>query len=143
MRAQEDPDRALTFLKNLQASKQAELDAKEREMQHSQKLAQKSEELSSYKERTGVSEDVSQKELREAYSAYFKFKELRHELDRSPYDSDLQKELRELGKSIYKNKEAFEVIKNLDPDISKSIQKEALQKKIDHDLDRGRGGLSL
>jgi ATP-dependent exoDNAse (exonuclease V) alpha subunit len=141
--ALEDPDRALTFLKNLQASKQAELDAKEREMQRSQKLSQKSEGFSSSKERVKIEEDLSQKELRETYSSYFRFKDLKHELDRSPYDPDLQKELRDLGKSIYKNKETFEVIKNLDPDISKSIQKEALQKKIDHDINRGRGGLSL
>ncbi|OJW52817.1 MAG: hypothetical protein BGO67_00605 [Alphaproteobacteria bacterium 41-28] len=136
--AQEDPDRALTFLKNLQASKQAELDTKAREIQRSQEFAQK---LSKEK----ADEKIFQKELREAYSAYFRFKELKHELDHSPYDIDLQKELRELGKSIYKNKEAFEVLKNVDPDISQEIQKVAQQKKIslERELDRGHGGLSL
>ena len=47
--------------------------------------------------------------------------------------------------AIFKNKEAFEHIKSLDPDISQEIQKVAQQKKmsLDKELDRGRGGFSL
>jgi len=137
--AKEDPNRVLEFLKNLQASKQKELDTKEREMHRAQELSQKSEGFSSTKEREEISEDIFHKELREAYSAYFRFKELKEDLQNTPFDPVVKKELRELGKSIYKNKEAFDVIKNMDPDISKAIQKEAQQKKIEHDLDRGRG----
>ncbi|HUX79592.1 MAG TPA: hypothetical protein VMW10_07630, partial [Alphaproteobacteria bacterium] len=85
------------------------------------------------------------KNLQEAVSGYARFKELTYELKRIPDHSEFQKELRELGKSIFKNKEAFERIKSLDSDISQEIQKVAQQKKmsLDRELDRGHGGLSL
>ncbi|HUX79462.1 MAG TPA: hypothetical protein VMW10_06960, partial [Alphaproteobacteria bacterium] len=136
--AREDPDKALKFLKNLQASKQAEHEARERERQATQEKLKTRHSFSS-------SHTIERNNLKEAFSGYIRFKELTYELKRSPYDSDFQKELRELGKSIFKNKEAFERIKSLDPDISQEIQKVAEQKKIslERKLDRGRGGLSL
>jgi hypothetical protein len=138
--AQEDPDRALTFLKNLQASKQAE----QTERQAAQEKLKLRQSFSSShtleRDKIGIRGN-----FQEAHSAYTRFKELTYELKRSSDHTDLQKELHELGKSIFKDKEAFERIKSLDPDISQEIQKIAQQKKmsLDQDLDRSRGGLSL
>ncbi|OJW55183.1 MAG: hypothetical protein BGO67_05270 [Alphaproteobacteria bacterium 41-28] len=145
--AQTDPDRALKFLKNRQASKKAEQEAKDIKMQRSQEQTQNSlkERIPSFKETQKIKsiEDIHQKEFTEAFSAYFRFKELKYELKKSPEDEPyLKAELRKLGKSIYKNKEAFEHIQRLDPDMSQSIQKAAAQEKAKiHSLDRG--GYSL
>ncbi|OJW49962.1 MAG: hypothetical protein BGO67_11480 [Alphaproteobacteria bacterium 41-28] len=144
--AQTDPDRALTFLKNLQASKKAEQEAKEIKMQRSQEQAQNSlkERIPSFKEAEKIKsiEDIDHKEFRETISAYSRFKELKDEIKKSPEDEFyLRKELRILGKSIYQNKEAFEHILRLDPDMSQSIQKAAQEKAKVHSLDRG--GYSL
>jgi len=142
--AREDPDKALKFLRELQVSKQVEQEAKERERQAAQEKLKARESLSS--SHTFERDKIGLRDIyQEAFSGYTRFKELKHELNRSPDHPDFQKELRELGKSIFKNKEAFEHIKNLDPDISQEIQKAAQQKKIslERDLDRGRGGFSL
>lgn len=142
--AQEDPDKALKFLGDLQASKKAEQEAKEREVQAAQEKLKARHSFSPSntleRDRIGIRDN-----FQEAFSGYTRFKELTYELKRIPDHSDFQKELRELGKSIYKNKEAFEHIKSLDPDISQEIQKIAQQKKIslERELDRGRGGFSL
>ncbi|OJW49104.1 MAG: hypothetical protein BGO67_11100 [Alphaproteobacteria bacterium 41-28] len=142
--AREDPDKALKFLKDLQVSKQAEQEAKERERQAAQEKLKARESFSSSHTLESDRIDIRDN-YQEAFSGYTRFKELKYELDRSPDHPDFQKELRELGKSIYKNKEAFEHIKTLGPDISQEIQKVAQQKKmsLERELDRGRGGFSL
>ncbi len=87
-------------------------------------------------------EDLNKTEFREIFPSYFRFKELKHELKRSPDDLDFQKELREIGKDIFKNKGAFGHIKHIDPDISQEIQKLAQQKKMSLERELDRGGFS-
>lgn len=141
--ARENPDKALKFLKDLQASKQAEHEARERERQAALEKLKASHSFSSShtleRGRIGIRDNFQEA------SGYTRFKELKHELKRSPYDSDFNKELHELGKSIFKGKETFERIKSLDPDISQEIQKVAQQKKIslEREFDRSYGGFSL
>ncbi|MCI5055510.1 MAG: hypothetical protein MRY83_05330 [Flavobacteriales bacterium] len=75
--------------------------------------------------------------MKKGLSHYYRFKDLSHELEKE-YDSDLEKERSDLSKSLYKNKEIFNHIKNIDPEISKNIKQ--LQKKI---KEMDQGGMSL
>lgn len=60
---------------------------------------------------------------------------------RKKYNSDLEKERSDLSKSLYKNKEVYEHIKNIDPEISETIKQLAQEKQME--MNRGRGGFSL
>ncbi|MDI9635401.1 hypothetical protein QM565_06315 [Geitlerinema splendidum] len=60
-------------------------------------------------------------------SRYYRFKDLGHELEKE-YDSDLEKERSDLSKSLYKNKEVYEHIKNIDPEIRQTIKQLAQEK---------------
>lgn len=80
------------------------------------------------------------KKFHEAFDAYHKFKDLKREYE-NIYDRSLKKEMWKVGKIAFENKEAFGQIQKIDPDISKEIQKMSQMKE--HQLDRGRGGLSL
>ena len=84
---------------------------------------------------------LSLEEKNKAFSSYFRFKELRIELEKDPYDRDLHKEMRKIGEYFLKNKEALEHIKTLEPEISKSLKQVAQERS--RALERERGGLSL
>jgi ATP-dependent exoDNAse (exonuclease V) alpha subunit len=141
----EDPDRALEFLDSVKASKQAEQREQEKSLQHKQdSLKTSSSSMVMKNEKT-----VDKTDFREVLSSYFRFKELRAEYERSPYDPDLQKELKKTGEALFNNKEGFNHIKGLDPDLGEIIKKIALDKQrdLDRSLERilqlDRGGLSL
>lgn len=99
----EDPDRALSFLAQVKASKQAEKDSQEKAHQPpSPALKENSkDQSSSLHSPQGASTPLSsswkqedetlQRNAREAMSSYFKFKELIHEQKSSLDDSDLKK----------------------------------------------------
>jgi len=139
----EDPDKTLKFLSQIHASKQAEQDEKTRLTQESQRSLKEREYSlhSSYKESSSIEDEVRTKTFHEAFAAYHKFKDIKRELEDSPYDRDLKKEMWEMGKIAFKNKVAFAHIEKIDPDIGKEIQKMAQMKE--KQLSLGRGGLSL
>lgn len=126
--ALENPDRALSFLAQVKASKQTEQNAREK-ADHSLLSTRKQE------------DDSLQRNAQETVSSYLKFKELHDEQQKSPYDLDLKKELQNLSKYIFKNKEMFGQIEGLDPEISKIIKEKALEKT--RNLEYDRGGFSL
>lgn len=163
--ALEDPDKALEFLGSVKTSKQAELDAqtksnplpspalKSKEAPipspqvnpHSKDASLKS---SSFKEQPLKDENAAmQKNVEEAMSAYFRFRELKIQQMGFPHDSDIQNEMHEIGKSLVKNKEMFSRIESLDPEMSKLIKQQAdlktkelmIEKQLEHD----RGGYSM
>lgn len=131
----EDPDKAITFLSHLKDIKQAERNA------YAQALQAKEAAIKLQQEQ----ERIRQESLKNGLSRYYRFKDLGHKLEKE-YNSDLEKERSDLSKSLYKNKEAFNHIKEIDPESSKAIkqlaQEEQLQQKI-RGIDRGRGGFSL
>jgi ATP-dependent exoDNAse (exonuclease V) alpha subunit len=143
--ALEDPDRALSFLTQLKGSKQAEQDAQMQNKSISASLPEGNHLLlnpSPALSATRLQEqEAITRNARETISSYLKFKELHHEQRQDPYDLDLKKELRNLSKDIYKNKEMFEHIKGLDPEISKVIKEKALEKTRERKFDHG--GFSL
>lgn len=128
--ALEDPDRALNFLAQVKASKQAEQDAVAKSQQSPSSLHK---DASLHSDHALVStwrqeqEDIK-RNAEGTVSSYLKFKELHYEQQNSPYDSDLKNELRNLSKNIFKNKEMFEQIEGLDPEMSKLIKKAAIEK---------------
>lgn len=140
----EDPDKALAFLAQVKTSKQAENDAREKASQSPSPLP--SSQISSLKDVSlkDASYAAMEKNIHEAMSSYIRFRELRVELDRSPYDKDLKTELREIGKNLLKNKE-WAHIEGIDPEMSKLIKRAALEetrareKALEHD----RGGYSM
>lgn len=138
--ALEDPDKALNRLGQLQASKRAEKEEKARP-QAIDTRSQRGVSLQSSLRVSALNDkNILSKSSQEASAAYFKFKELRNELKDSPGDYALRKEIHEIGRSIFKDKEFFAHIEKIDPDISKEIQIEA-KIKI-HTLDLLRGGYS-
>ncbi len=126
----ENPDKAIKFLGDLKDIKQAEHDA------HAQALQAKEAAHKSQQEQ----EQRRQEALKQDLSYYYRFKDLGHELEKK-YNSDLEKERSDLSKSLYKNKEVFDHIKQIDPEISKAIKQLAQEKQLE--MDRGRGGFSL
>jgi hypothetical protein len=126
--ALEDPDRALTFLSHLQEIRKKDQHAQEKALQE-KRLALKLEE---------EKEQARQENFKKAFSHYFRFKDLSRELEKYN-DFDLKKEQRALGKSLYKNKEIFEHIEKIDPEISKAIKESAQEKQREY----SRGGFSL
>lgn len=125
----EDPDKAIKFLGDLQNIKQAEHDA------HAQALQAKEAALKLQHEQ----ERIRQEGFKNGLSLYFCFKEISRELEKK-YDSDLEKEQSDLSKSLYKNKEVYEHIQQIDPEISQAIKQLAQEEKLE--MDRGRGGFS-
>jgi hypothetical protein len=60
------------------------------------------------------------------------------------YNSDLEKERTDLGKSLYKNKEVYEHIQHIDPDCCKAIKQLAQEKQQQQKIrEMDRGGMSL
>lgn len=131
----EDPDKAIKFLGDLQEIKKIEHD------NHAQALQAKGAAIKLQQEQ----ERIRQESFKNGLSRYYMFKDLGHELEKK-YNSNLEKERADLSKSLYKNKEAFNHIKEIDPESGKAIkqlaQEEQLQQKI-RGIDRGRGGFSL
>ncbi len=126
----ENPDKAIKFLGDLKDIKQAEHDA------HAQALQVKEAAFKLQQEQ----EQRHQEALKKGLSHYYRFKDLGHELEKQ-YDSDLEKERADLSKSLYKNKEVYAHIQQIDPEISKAIKQLAQEKQLE--MDRGRGGFSL
>lgn len=143
--ALEDPDRALTFLTQVKASKQDEKDAQMENKGISPSLPKDGPLLSNPSPALSSTRLQEQEAIthnaRETISSYLKFKELYYEQRQDPYDADLKSDLRTLSKDIYKNKEMFEHIKGLDPEISKVIKEKALEKTREREFDHG--GFSL
>ncbi|MBY0273507.1 MAG: AAA family ATPase [Alphaproteobacteria bacterium] len=131
----EDPDKAIKFLDDLKDIKQAEHDARAQALQAKEAVFKLQQE-----------QERSRKEaFNNGLSHYHRFKDLSRELEKE-YNSDLEKERADLSKSLYKNKEVYEHIKNIDPEISKSIQQLAQEKQLQQkikEMDRGRGGFSM
>jgi Ti-type conjugative transfer relaxase TraA len=129
----EDPDKAIKFLGNLQAIKKAEHDA------HAEALQAKEATLKEQAQQEQRRQDV----FKEGLSHYYRFKDLNYELEKK-YDSDLEKERLEMGKSLYKNKEVYEHLKQIDPEISKAIKQLAQEKQLQQKIkEMDRGGMSL
>jgi hypothetical protein len=135
----EDPDKTLKFLGQLQASKEAEKEEKIRVAQPLQPPLQEKNRSSSL--HSPQESSLSLEEKNKAFSSYFRFKELRIELEKDPYDRDLHKEMRKIGEYFLKNKEALDHIKTIDPEISKTLKQVAQERS--RALERERGGLSL
>ncbi|MBY0273668.1 MAG: AAA family ATPase [Alphaproteobacteria bacterium] len=129
----EDPDKAIKFLGDLKDIKQAEHDA------HAQALQAKE---AAFKEQA-QQEQRRQEALKKGLSHYYRFKDLSHELEKQ-YDSDLEKECSDLSKSLYKNKEVYEHIKQIDPEMSQAIKQLAQEKQLQQKIkEMDRGGMSL
>jgi hypothetical protein len=129
----EDPDKAITFLSHLKDIKQAEHGA------HVQALQAKEAAFKLQQEQ----EKRRQEALKKGLSHYYRFKDLGHELEKK-YNSDLEKERSDLSKSLYKNKEAFNHIKQMDPEISEAIKQLAQEKQLEQKIkEMGRGGISM
>lgn len=135
--ALEDPDKALRFLSHLQETKRTEQET--RALQEREAALKLKEE----QERTRQ-EQVRQENFQKAFSHYFRFRDLNRELEKSyNYDSELEKERTTLGKSLYKNKEVFEHIQKIDPEISKAIKQIAQEQHLQKMREMDRGGFSL
>lgn len=130
--ALEDPDKILKFLSHLQETKKTEQEAQERALQKREASLKLKEE----KER------VRQEGFQKGLTCYFRFKDITRDLEKG-YDSDLEKERRGLGKSLYKDKEVFNHIEKIDPDISKAIEQISQDQHLQNIRERGRGGISL
>ncbi|MBX9621471.1 MAG: AAA family ATPase [Alphaproteobacteria bacterium] len=129
----ENPDKAIKFLGDLKDIKQAEHDA------HTQALQVKE----AARKLQAQQEKRHQEVLKESLSHCYRFKDLGHELEKR-YDSDLEKERSDLSKSLYKNKEVFDHIKQIDPEISKAIKQLAQEKQLQQKImEMDRGGISL
>jgi hypothetical protein len=129
----EDPDKAITFLSHLKDIKQAEHGA------HVQALQAKEAAFKLQQEQEKRHQEV----LKKGLSHYYRFKDLGHELEKK-YNSDLEKERSDLSKSLYKNKEMYEHIQKIDPEIGKAIKQFAQEKQMEQKIrEMGRGGMSL
>ncbi len=130
----EDPDKALTFLSHLQETKRTEQHAQAQALQEREAALK----LEQEKER------ARQENFQKAFSHYFRFRDLNHELEKSyNYDSELEKERSTLGKSLYKNKEVFDHIQKIDPETSKAIKQIAQEQHLQKMREMDRGGFSL
>jgi hypothetical protein len=135
----EDPDKALKFLSHLQEIKKTEQRALLAAEQAQAKALQEKAlaiKLEEEKERT------RQEGFKRASSHYFRFRDLSRELEKRD-DSDLEKERHVLGKSLYKNREFFEHIEKIDPEISKAIKQIAQEQHLQKMREMDRGGFSL
>src|SRR3990167_8140192 len=130
--AHKDPDKALKFLSHLQGIKKAEHDAQTQALQAKEAAFKLKEEQ----------ERIREEGFKNGLSHYFRFKEISHELEKRD-DYDLEKERSAIGKSIYKNKEVYEHIKNIDPEISQTIKQLAQEKQLQKMKEMDRGGMSL
>ncbi|EKE09204.1 MAG: conjugal transfer relaxase TraA, partial [uncultured bacterium] len=131
--ALKDPDKAIKFLSHLQGIKKAEHEAQAQALQAREAAFKLKEEQ----------ERIRQDAFKNGLSHYFRFKEISHELEKRD-DYDLEKERSAIGKSIYKNKEVYEHIKNIDPEISQTIKQLAQEKQLQHKMkEMDRGGMSL
>ncbi|HBW24696.1 MAG: hypothetical protein A3G78_01140 [Alphaproteobacteria bacterium RIFCSPLOWO2_12_FULL_42_29] len=130
--AHKDPDKALKFLSHLQGIKKAEHEAQTQALQAREAAFKLKEEQ----------ERIRQDAFKNGLSHYFRFKEISHELEKR-YDSDLEKERSAIGKSLYKNKDVFNHIKTIDPEISQTIKQLAQEKQLQRMKEMDRGGMSL
>ena len=130
----EDPDKALKFLSHLQEIKKTE--------QHALLAAEQAQAKAFQEKALAIKleeekEQARQEGFKKASSHYFRFRDLSRELEKRD-DSDLEKERHALGKSLYKNKEFFEHLEKMDPEMSKLIkqasQENHLQKVKEMDL---------
>ncbi|MBX9785696.1 MAG: AAA family ATPase [Alphaproteobacteria bacterium] len=129
----ENPDKAIKFLDDLQNIKKAEHDA------HAQALQAKEAAFKLQQEQ----EQRRQETLTKGLSHYYRFKDLSHELEKK-YNSNLEKERSDLSKSLYKNKEVYEHIQQIDPEVSQTIKQLAQEKQLQQKIkEMGRGGMSL
>ncbi|OFW84769.1 MAG: hypothetical protein A3E50_00680 [Alphaproteobacteria bacterium RIFCSPHIGHO2_12_FULL_42_100] len=130
--AHKDPDKALKFLSHLQGIKKAEHDAQTQALQAKEAAFKLKEEQ----------ERIREEGFKNGLSHYFRFKEISHELEKRD-DYDLEKERSAIGKSIYKNKEVYEHIQQIDPEISKAIKQLTQEKQLQKMKEMDRGGMSL
>ncbi len=146
--ALENPDKALAFLDQVKSSKQAELATRGKAIQPpSPSFKPKEPLIPSSQVNTSLKDENAtiKKDIEEAMSSYFRFRELKIELEQSPHNSDYKNEMREIGKKLVKNKEMFSRIESIDPEMSKLIKRVALEeirareKQLEHD----HGGFSL
>ncbi|MBY0273338.1 MAG: AAA family ATPase [Alphaproteobacteria bacterium] len=129
----EDPDKTIKFLCDLQDIKKAKHDA------HAQALQAKEAALKLQAQQ----EQRRQESLKNGLSHYYRFKDLNYELEKK-YDSDLEKERADLSKSLYKNKEVYEHIQKIDPEMSQTIKQLAQEKQLQQKIrEMDRGGMSL
>jgi len=136
----EDPDKAIMFLSHLKDIKQGEHDAHVQTLQAQE--AAKTAALKVQQEQERV-ERARKEGFDNGLSHYHRFKDLGHELEKK-YNSDLEKERTDLGKSLYKNKEMYEHIQKIDPEVSKTIKQLAQEKQLQQKIrEMDRGGLSL
>jgi hypothetical protein len=135
----ENPDKTLKFLSHLQEIKKTEqhalLAAKQAQAKALQEkaLAIKLEE---------EKEQARQEGFKKASSHYFRFRDLTRELEKRD-DFDLEKERHALGKSLYKNREFFEHLEKMDPEISKLIKQVSQENHLQKVREMDRGGFSL
>ena len=135
----EDPDKALKFLSHLQEIKKTE--------QHSLLAAEQAQAKARQEKALAIKleeekEQARQEGFKKASSHYFRFRDLSRELEKRD-DSDLEKERHALGKSLYKNKEFFEHLEKMDPEISKLIKHVSQENHLQKVLEMDRGGFSL
>lgn len=130
----EDPDKTLKFLSHLQETKRTEQHAQAQALQEKEAALKLQEEQ----------ERARQEKFQKTFAHYFRFRELNRELEkRFDYNSELEKERRTLGKTLYKNKEVFEHIEKIDPEISKAIKQIAQEQHLQKMREMDRGGFSL
>jgi len=136
----EDPDKAITFLSHLKDIKQAEHDA------HAQALrASEAAKAAAFK--VQQEQERVERERKEGFdnglSHYHRFKNLSHELEKK-YNSDLEKERTDLGKSLYKNRPVYEHLQKIDPEVSQDIKRLAQERQLQQKIkEMDRGGMSL
>jgi Ti-type conjugative transfer relaxase TraA len=128
----DDPDKILRFLSHLQEIKKTEKEAQERAVQKREASLKLKEEQ----------ERVRQEGFQKGLACYFRFKDITCDLEKR-YDSDLEKERKGLGKSLYKNKEVFNHIERIDPEISKAIEQISQEQHLQKIRGMSRGGMSL
>jgi hypothetical protein len=135
----EDPDKALKFLSHLQEIKKTEQHALlAAEQAQAKALQEKALAIKLEEEK----EQVRQEGFKKASSHYFRFRDLSRELEKRD-DSDLEKERHALGKSLYKNREFFEHLEKMDPEISKLIKQVSQENHLQKMREMDRGGFSL
>jgi len=140
----EDPDRAITFLSHLKDIKQGEHDAHAQALQAREavKEAAKATALKVQQEQERV-ERARKEGFDNGLSHYHRFKDLSQTLEKK-YNSDLEKERTDLGKSLYKNKKLYEHIQQIDPEVSQTIKQLAQERQLQQKIkEMDRGGMSL
>ncbi len=135
----EDPDKALKFLSHLQEIKKTE--------QHALLAAEQAQAKAFQEKALAIKleeekEQARQEGFKKASSHYFRFRDLSRELEKRD-DSDLEKERHALGKSLYKNKEFFEHLEKMDPEMSKLIKQASQENHLQKVKEMDRGGFSL